>query len=174
MFSNLTKNQPIFVIDKSGDGELKIGVVSELRLPNTYQFQPIGTQPTIPFDIVVKYEDGREDTFPQLQPGMSVATFNNGNVVVCDNRDIAQMEIEKIIEYSRKHLEMVPHYEKLLETTEQMLRQLSPSYAKQQQTDEEIRNLKEGMSQMSGTLTEMKGMMEKMIAGISSSKKSNN
>lgn len=173
MFSNLTKNQPIFIIDKSGDGELKIGVVGEIRLPNTYQFQPMGTQPTIPFDVVVKYENGSEDTFPQLQPGMSVATFNNGNVIVCDNRDIAQMEIEKIRDYSRKHLDLVPHYEKLLESTEMMMRQLSPNYAKQQQTDEEIKNLKEGMSQMSGTLTEMKGMMEKMIAGISSSKKSN-
>lgn len=172
MFSNLTKNQPIFVIDKSGDGELKIGAVSEIRLPNTYQFQPIGTQPTIPFDVVIKYENGSEDTFPQLQPGMSVATFNNGNVIVCDNRDIAQMEIDKIQDYCRKHLELVPHYEKLLDSTEMMMRQLSPNYAKQQQTDEDIKNLKQTTNQMSGDIFEMKGMMKQILAGISS-KKSN-
>ena len=57
--------------------------------------------------------------------------------------------------------------------TELMMRQLNPNYAKQQETDEKIKNLESGMSQMSGTLVEMKGMMEKMIAGISS-KKSNN
>lgn len=173
MFSNLSKSQQIFVIDKREDGVLKIGVVDEIKNVNPYQLN-IGLQPTLPFDIVVKYEDGTLETFPQLPPNQSVFTYNNGDVIVCDSRDMAQVEIEKINMYSRKHIDLVPHYEKLLSSSEQMMRQLNPNYAKQQETDEKIKNLEDGMTQMSGTLVEMKGMMEKMIAGISSSKKSNN
>lgn len=170
MFSNLSKNQQLFVIDKREDGALKIGVVEEIKTANPYQLN-VGIAPTIPFDIVVKYEDGSLETFPQLPPAQCVQTYNNGDIIVCDSRDIAQSEVEKINAYSKRHLELVPHFEKLAASSEQMMRQLNPNYAKQQQTEEEIRNLKEGFSQMSGTLVEMKGMMEKMIAGISSSSK---
>lgn len=171
MFSNLSKNQQVFIIDKREDGVLKIGVVDELKNQNPYA---IGITPTIPFDIVVKYEDGNTESFPQLPPAQSVFTYNNGDVIVCDSRDVAQMEIDKINSYCNRHIELMPHYEKLRDSTEQMKRQLNPNYAKQRETDEKIRNLEDGMSQMSGTLVEMKCMMEKMIAGISSSKKSNN
>lgn len=170
MFSNLSKNQQIFIIDKRDDGVLKIGVVDEIKNPNPYA---IGITPTIPFDVVVKYEDGNTESFPQLPPNQSVFTYNNGDVIVCDSRDIAQLEIDKINSYCTHHIELMSHYEKLLDSTERMKRQLNPNYAKQQETDEKIKNLESGMSEMSGTLVEMKGMMEKMIAGISS-KKSNN
>lgn len=171
MFSNLSKNQQVFIIDKREDGVLKIGVVEEVKNPTPYA---IGIAPTIPFDIVVRYEDGDTESFTQLPPNQSVFTYKNGDVIVCDNRDVAQMEIDKINSYCSRHIELMPHYEKLRDSTELMKRQLNPQYAKQQQTDEKIKNLEDGMSQMSGTLVEMKGMMEKMIANISSPKKSNN
>lgn len=175
MFSNLYKNQQVFIIDKREDGVLKIGVVDEIKTANPYQLNAVGITPTLPFDIVVKYEDGAMESFPQLPPSQSVQTYNNGDVIVCDSRDVAQVEIDKINAYSRKHLELVPHYEALRDSTEQMKRQLNPGYAKQQETDEKIRSLENGMQQVTTTLVDMKGMMEKMIAGISSSsKKSNN
>lgn len=171
MFSNLSKNQQIFIIDKREDGVLKIGVVDEIKNQNPYA---IGIANTIPFDIVVKFEDGNTENFTQLPPNQSVFTYNNGDVIVCDSRDMAQLEIDKINTYCNRHIELMSHYEKLRDSTEQMKRQLNPQYAKQQQTDEKIKNLEDSMTQMSGTLVEMKGMMERMIAGISSSKKSNN
>lgn len=175
MFSNLSKNQQVFIIDKRESGSLKIGVVDEIKTANPYQVNTLGMTPTLPFDIVVRYEGGATETFPQLPPSQSVQTYNNGDVIVCDSRDVAQMEIDKINAFCIRHIELMPHYETLRDSTEQMKRQLNPSYAKQQETDEEIRNLKNVTSQMSGTLVEMKGMMEKMIASISSSsKKSNN
>ena len=168
MFSNLSKNQQVFVIDKSEDGVLKVGVVDEIRNQNPYS---IGMAQVMPFDAVVKYEDGSSETFTQLQPSMAVATYNNGNVIVCDSRDMAQVEVEKINTYSRKHLELVPHYEKLLASSEQMMRVLNPRYAKDQQTDEDIKTLKADVRNVTDTLSEMKGMFEKVIAGMSSSGK---
>lgn len=171
MFSNLSKNQQVFIIDKREDGVLRIGVVDEIKNQNPYA---IGLTPTIPFDITVKYEDGNTETFPQLPPSQSVQTYNNGDIIVCDSREVAQNEVEKINAFSKRHIELVPHFEKLISSSEQMLRQLNPNYAKQQQTDEDIKNLKADVRNVTDTLSEMKGMMEKMIAGISSSKKSNN
>lgn len=173
MFSNLSKNQQVFIIDKREDGILRIGVVDEIKTANPYQMNTIGITPALPFDIVVKYEGGNTETFPQLPPGQCVQTYNNGDIIVCESRDVAQAEVEKINSYSRKHIELVPHFEKLISSSEQMMRQLNPQYAKQQETDEEIRNLKDGMMQITTTLGDMKGMMEMVIAGISQ-KKSNN
>lgn len=171
MFSNLSKNQQVFIIDKREDGILRIGVVEEIKNANPYQLNTIGITPTLPFDLVVKYEDGSTETFPQIMPAQSVQTYNNGDIIVCDSRDMAQNEVEKINAYSRKHLELVPHFEKLLSSSEQMLRQLNPSYAKQQQTEEDIKHLKDDVRNVTDTLSEMKGMMEKVIAGISSTSK---
>lgn len=170
MFSNLTKNQQVYVIDKSNDGELKIGVVGEIKLPSPYQFQPMPMQIAVPFDITVKYEDGSEEPFGQVQPSTAVVTYNNGNVILCDSREVAQMEIDKIASYSRKHLELVSHYEKLLESTERMMSQLDPRYAKDQQNDEDIKNLKSNMSDINSKLDDMIKMVTQYM---SSSKKSN-
>ena len=60
MFSNLTKNQQVFIIDKREDGDLKIGVVDEIKAINPYQINTVGITPTLPFDIVVKYENGQK------------------------------------------------------------------------------------------------------------------
>lgn len=169
MFSNLSKNQQIFIIDKREDGVLKVGVVDEIKNQNPYT---ISLTPTLPFDIVVKYEDGDTESFTQLPPNQSVFAYKNGDVIVCDSREVAQMEVDKIFVYCNRHIELMPHYEALRDSTEQMKRQLNPNYAKQRETDEKIKSLEDGMSQMSGTLVEVKTMMEKMIAGISSSKKS--
>lgn len=170
MFSNLSKNQQVFIIDKREDGVLKVGIVDEIkRYDNQYQVN-LGIAPTMPFDVVVKYEDGSVETFPQMPPTQCVQTFNNGNIIVCENRDIAQSEVEKINAYSKRHIELVPHFEKLISSSEKMLRQLNPNYAKQQQTDEDIKNLKADVRSVTDTLSEMKGMMAKMIADISSNK----
>lgn len=168
MFSNITKNQQVFVIDKRDDGILKIGIVEEVKNQNPYA---IGMANTLPFDIVVKYEDGDIESFTQLPPNQSVQTYKSGDIIVCDNRDVAQMEIEKINAYCTRHIELMPHYEKLRDSTELMKRQLNPQYAIQQQNEEDIRNLKADVRNVTDTLSEMKGMMEKVIAGISSSKK---
>lgn len=169
MFGNLSKNQQVFVIDKREDGTLRIGVIDEIK--NPYQISSLGVAPAMPFDITVKYEDGATETFPQLQPNSAVATYNNGDVIVCDSRDVAMCEAEKINTYAKRHIELVPHFEKLISSSEQMLRRLNPSYAKQQQTDDEIRNLKEDVRNVTNTLSEMRDMMEKMIDGISSTSK---
>lgn len=171
MFSNLSKNQQVFIIDKRENGVLRIGVVDEVKNPNPYA---VGLTPTIPFDVVIKYEDGNVETFPQLPPSQSVLTYNNGDIILCDSRDSAQVEIDKINTYCTRHIELMPHYEALRNSTEQMKRQLNPQYAMQQQNEEDIRNLKADVRNVTDTLSEMKGMMEKVIANISSSKKSNN
>lgn len=175
MFSNLSKNQQVFIIDKREDGILKVGVVDEIKTANPYQVNTLGITPTLPFDIVVKYEGGVLETFPQLPPSQSVQTYNNGDVIVCDSREVAQSEVDKINAFCNRHIELMPYYERLRDSSEQMKRQLNPQYAKQQQTEEDIKYLKDGYSQMSGAIFEMKGMFEKVIAGLSSSsKKSNN
>lgn len=169
MFSNLAKNHQVFVIDKREDGVLKIGVVDEVKNTNPYQLN-LGIAPSVPFDVLVKYEDGSVETFPQLPPNQCVQTYNNGDIIVCDSRDVAQSEVEKINSYSKKHIELVPHFEKLISSSEKMLRQLNPNYAKQQQTDEDIKNLKADVRSVTDTLSEMKGMMATLLADISSKK----
>lgn len=183
MFSNLNKNNQVVVIDKTGDGLMKVGVVSDIKQQNTpYQFNPIGVPNNSPIDIVVKYEDGSEDNFPQLPPNNTVFTYNNGNVIVCDGRDSARSEIEKLHAYAKQHIESTPHYEKILASTEQMMCAIDPRYAKDLQNDADIRNLKSGMQNMQCGMQTMEGkidnlasMMQQFMSGmVSSGKKSNN
>lgn len=182
MFSNLNKNNQVVIIDKSGDGVMRVGIVAEIKQQNTpYQFNPIGVPNTAPIDILVKYEDGSEDNFPQLPANNTVFTYNNGNVIVCDGRDSARSEIEKLHSYAKQHIESTPHYEKILASTEQMMCTIDPRYAKEQQNDADIRNLKCGMQNMQSGMQNMEGkidnlasMMQQFMTGMVSPKKSNN
>lgn len=137
MFSALRQGSSVYILEKGSKVELKIGQVVSVTSPTT-PYPYLTTSSTV--DIVIKVDDQTQD-FKQLPSQLSVATYNNGNTVISESRDLMCQEVETMIRNSRQVLDSIPYHEDLVKTGEEMLKQLSPQYAKQKDQEDKINNL---------------------------------
>lgn len=155
MFSSLRQGAPIYVLDKS-TLTLKVGTVASATQPTFNQYLP--SMPMQPMDITVKFDDGMSNEFKQVQPSLSVATY--GNVVVAETRELMSQEVEQMARASKQQLDNVPYHQKVLEASKKMQEVLNPAYAREQQTDREIAELK-------STIKELKDIILKKSSPVS-------
>lgn len=175
MFSNLRQNQTIYIIDLSNEPAMKIGTVANIIQPASPIYQPLNLPNDGPIDIKVKYEDDTIVDFPKLQPSQCTATYNGGKVIVCDSRETASQEVENLHSISQKNIDNVPYHEKMLGLTDKWMQILNPRYAKEKETDDEIKALKNNLQGVNGKLDNLAEMMQNYFASSSSGRsKSNN
>lgn len=150
MFSSLRQGSPLYILDKDAL-TLKVGTVESA--PQVTFNQWIPNMPPQPMDVLVKFDNGTTSEFKQMQPNMSVAVY--GNVLVAETRELMLQEVEQMIRQSQKQIESVPYHQKVIESCKGMMKSLSPMYAKEQATDEEIANMKADIGEIKKLLMKM-------------------
>lgn len=160
MFQGLRQGSLLYVLDKS-NLSLKIGEVTNVSNPKSKYGQAM--YPTQPFaqgetTIDVQAKFGEEvRNFEQLPSNLVVTSKNN--LIVADNRDSMNIEVEAMIRASRVIIDSVPYHEKVLQSCDEMLRELNPQLAKEKEQEEKIGVLEEKMSGIESTLNQMMGLL---------------
>lgn len=151
MFSALRQGSPIYVLDK-GNLTLRVGSVESTTMPVGLNNMPWMQQP---FDAVVKYDDGSTNEFKQLQPNLSVGMY--GNVVVTETKELMAQEVEQMQRQSKQILDSVDFHKKVLTTCEEMMKSLSPQFAKEKETDDRLNSLEKGLGDIKSMLAKALG-----------------
>lgn len=162
MFGSLKQGSTLFVLDKTRKPVLKIGTIEYATQPTI--FSSVSYSPTIPnqtLDIKVKFENGENFEFKQLQSGLSVATY--GNIVVAETSELMLQEVDNMERVSRQVLDTIPYHQSVVESVGEIRAVLSPSYKKERETDARLTSLENGLG-------DIKEMLSKMSQNISSSK----
>ncbi len=135
MFQNLRAGSIVYILQKDEPPALSIKTVSNVVSStgfNNYLPQTI--------DIQVKIDDVVTD-FKQLPGQLSIANYDNGKTIISDSKDIIIQEVNNMINNSQQILNSIPYHQSVLETGEQILRQLNPELAKQKDQEDKINNL---------------------------------
>lgn len=151
MFSALRQGSPLYVMDKS-NLTLRVGSVVSVPQQTSYQFMP---NLAVPFNATVKFEDGSTSEFQQLQPNSSVAVY--GNVVVTETREQMIQEVEQMVRQSKSVLDSVSYHEKVLSSCDDMMKVLSPAFAKEKDTEARLNLLEQGVGDIKKMLMSMSG-----------------
>lgn len=160
MFSSLRQGSPLYILDKS-NLTLKVGSVISVPQQTSYQFMP---NLMVPFNATVKFEDGSQNEFQQLQPNSSVALY--GNVVVAETKEQMMQEVDQMVRNSKSVLDSMEYHKKVLVACDDMMKVLSPAFAKEKDTEHRLDTLEQGLG-------DIKRMLQSM-SGNSSSGKYNN
>lgn len=156
MFSALRQGSQVYILEKGNPASLKIGQVVSATSPNQiYQYLPNST-----VDIVVKIDEQTSE-FKQLPGSLSIANYNNGNTIISESRDLMAQEVENLIKSSRQALESVPIHKANIEAGEKMLKELSPSYAKQKDQEEKIVSLESKVGGIESKIDSIYSMLQK-------------
>lgn len=165
MFGALNQGATLYVLDKTGtEPKLCIATVTaktETPMAGAMWPQPM---PNATTDVTVSFADGTTSTFQKLPAGGSVYAYDKA--VVTETREQMQTHIENAIRQSRTVIESVGYHQNAIAAYESMMKQLSPSYAKEKETDERLSILEKG-------ILDIKGYLAQMASGASSSKNKN-
>lgn len=156
MFSALRQGNIVYLLDKSNGLTLKSGqVISNSGANLMYAATP---QTVINLTIDVAGENKEFNNIPAMQ---SSVNYNNGNLVLIDNKELAITEVENIVSSSKHILENTSYYEKMVTDGEEVLKILNPQFAKDKARDKEIADLKDKVGGMENKLDTIIGLLGK-------------
>lgn len=136
MFSALRQGSIIYILEKGEKPTLKIGSVVSVTQP-TYNVNFGLNGSTI--DINVK--SGNEIMDFKNVPGSHTITSYN-NVVIAETKELMSNEVDNMLQNSRSIVESVPYHDNIINSCEEILKNLNPRFAKEKERDEDISNLK--------------------------------
>lgn len=156
MFSALRQGNIVYLLDKSNGLTLKSGQV----LSNSGANLIYAATPQTVVNIVVDVA-GEHKEFNNIPAMQSSVNYNNGNLILIDNKELAITEVENIVSSSKHILENTSYYEKMVTDGEEVLKILNPQFAKDKARDEEIADLKVKVGGMENKLDTIIGLLGK-------------
>lgn len=142
MFSALSQGSLIYILDKTKNPVFKIGQVASVTKPeNVFSNNYLqGTYNQSPIDIKIII-DGKEQTFSNIPCNLSLVTYNGGKILISETKQGIQQEVESILQNSKQILENIDTYKENINSCEQILKELSPQFAKDKERDDRLDNL---------------------------------
>lgn len=156
MFSALRQGNIVYLLDKSNGLTLKSGQV----ISNSGANLMYAATPQTVVNIVVDVA-GEHKEFNNIPAMQSSVNYNNGNLILIDNKELAITEVENIVSSSKHILENTSYYEKMVTDGEEVLKILNPQFAKDKARDEEIADLKVKVGGMENKLDTIIGLLGK-------------
>ena len=156
MFSALRQNNIVYVLDKSNGLTLKTGKVISNSGANT-MYSPV-PQTLVNLTIEVEGETKEFNNVPAME---SLVNYNNGSLLIIDNKELAITEVENMITTSKQIIDNIDRYKQVMIDGEEVLKSLNPQFAKDKARDEDIASLKEKVGGMENKLDTIIGLLGK-------------
>lgn len=147
MFSTLKQGDALYVIEQQDHLVVRQGAITNIT--PTYNGG---------LDVKVKI-DNQEYQFQQLPFNQVSAKY--GQTTVVDSKDSLVSEVTKLKEHSDNILNNLPYHEQMSKDCDNILRRMNPTYDKEQKRDEEIQLMKQQMSVMAQSITNIEQLLKK-------------
>lgn len=151
MFSELHQGSPVCLLDRASL-TFKVAQVQSVSLPKPMLSQPFGLNNTS-VDVVAVC-NGETINLPGLPCNLSVTTVNG--IVVTESREAMAGEVEAIQRMTQQVIDNYEAHKQTVERCGELLRELNPRIAKEQQQAEKI-------SQLEASIDELKAMLARAL-----------
>lgn len=161
MFSGLRSGNTLYVLDKSKEPKVVTGYVERISMPHPMYptYNPavsFGANLQMAVDITVKIGDEHKE-FVGV-PSTSVI-HSYGDYVLSESKDSMIQEVNTMLENSKSLIANVEQHKSNVVACENILKELSPTYAKEQERDQAIDDISTRMDRMENILTRLEGRL---------------
>lgn len=136
MFSALRQGSMLYILEKGEKPLFKTGQVVSITQPN-YGNNFLMNGSTV--DINVKVGDQTID-FKNVPASQTVASYNN--TIITETKDLMSNEVDNMLQNSKSIVDSVTYHNNVIQSCENILKDLNPRFAKEKERDEDISNLK--------------------------------
>lgn len=165
MFSSLRQGAPIYVLDKTKEPKVVTGYVERISAPHPmYQnYNPavsFGANLQTAVDIVLKVGDEKKE-FVGVPSTAVIHSY--GDYVLSENKDNMIQEVTAMLNNSKSILSSIQQHESNIKACENILKELSPIYAKEQERDEAIDDISTRMNRMEEILARLESRIPQSL-----------
>lgn len=160
MFSTLRKGSTIYILDRTGKPDVKTGYVENVSLPRpmypTYNPQvSLGTNMQTVVDMTVRIDnDTKEFCIPS---NLSIHTY--GDYTLSENKEAMISEVDGLLKTSKDIVDSIDKHKDNITAYEDILKQLNPVYAKEQERDGAIHDLSARVDSIQDTLERLEELL---------------
>lgn len=157
MFSALRQGALLYILDKGENPNIKVGQIEGVTQPRFNPGSGFGTF----VDIAVKIGNEHKD-FVGVPSNLSIHSY--GNIVISESSDAMIQEINAMLRTSKSVLESVEYHQRVINACEDMLKEIDPDYAKQQERDDALDNLKSEVGSLKQDMNKILDLLTKAKA----------
>ena len=158
MFSNLTQNSVIYIMDLNNSPKITSGLIESVSLPRP---KYNGFNPTFEtvVDIVANIAGERRE-FKGV-PNNAVADFGEAAFILAENKEVLGSYINSMLQNSKKIVNSMEKHQKIITDCEEALNELNPSSTAENKAMQDLQ------SQVSELQKGMQALLEKLNNGNS-------
>lgn len=170
MFQSARPNSVLYILHKTDEPFVETGTVINQPIPKPKYAIPtkFGQPQEMVVDLVVKIGE-QTVNYNNLPAQLDIAdTYSNSeNIVVADSREALNSEILSQAQKSQDIADSKDYHEKLAKSYREVYTKINPEYAEKEAQKEEIKVLREQMTEMSKSVSELMNTNRLLIEKLS-------
>lgn len=152
MFSNLSQNSILYVLDINGTPKILSGPIERVTLPRP-KYNSFNPNMEMVVDIVATLNGERRE-FKGV-PNNTIADFGDDSFVLAENKDVLNSYINAMLQNSKSIINSIDKHKQRVEKYEEALQELNPSIKADKEKDKAIQSLQDQVSELKQLLLNM-------------------
>lgn len=160
MFSNLSQNSIIYILDAKSTPKILSGPVERVSIPRP-KYNDFNINREMVVDITANINGERRE-FKGV-PNGSIADFGENSILLAENKEVLSSYINSMLQNSKNIINSVDKHKQLITNYEEALQELNPAIKASKENDKAIQSLQsqmetlqKDMQQILSALTEKK------------------
>lgn len=158
MFSNLSQNSILYILDLNNEPKILTGPVERISLPRP-KYNTFNPNMEMIVDITATINGERRE-FKGV-PNSTIANFGTDAFILAESQEALNSYISSMLQNSKNILNSVSKHEKLVSQYEIALQELNPSMKADAEKDKAIQSLQNEVASLKGSI---KQLLEKLDA----------
>ena len=154
MFSNLSQNSILYVLDINNSPKVLSGPVERVTMPRP-KYNTFNPNMEMVVDIFATINGERRE-FKGV-PNSTIANFGNDSFILADSRESLNSYINAMMQNSKGILDSVEKHQRLLANYEEALSELNPDIKADKEKDKAIQSLQSQVAELKDMLLQMTG-----------------
>jgi predicted RNase H-like nuclease (RuvC/YqgF family) len=152
MFSNLSQNSILYVLDINGTPKILSGPIERVTLPRP-KYNSFNPNMEMVVDIIATINGERRE-FKGV-PNNTIADFGDDSFVLAENKDVLNSYINAMLQNSKSIINSIDKHKQRVEKYEEALQELNPSIKADKEKDKAIQSLQDQVSELKQLLLNM-------------------
>lgn len=158
MFSNLSQNSILYILDLQSKPKILSGPVERVSVPRP-KYNTFNPNMEMIVDIVATINGERRE-FKGV-PNGSLANFGENAFVIAESKDVLNSYINSMLQNSRNIVNSIEKHQKLITDYEEAIQELNPDIKASRENDKAIQTLQDQVETLQKSMQQMLAIMTK-------------
>ena len=159
MFSNLSQNSILYILETKESPKLVRGTITNVTLPRP-QYATCGQNMDTVMDITVTV-DGERREYKRVPSNTTIANFGAEAFVLADSREAMNSYVSAALQNSKNIINSYEKHKQLVVDYEEVLQELNPSLRADKEKDKAIQTLQDQVQTLQESMQRMLSLMTK-------------